>query len=95
MIYLVLYPMWGIFSKNKSTVLHGKTVFLSFHNPTCPLVNLCPTAPATMASRPLILGEYLTEANQQISGCLGEVNTQNTNSQVFEEAPGTSCVFND
>lgn len=48
-----------------------------------------------MASRPLILGEYLTEANQQISGWLGEVNTENTKSQVFEEAPGTFCVFND
>lgn len=94
-MYLVLYPMWGFFTKNKSTVLHGKTVLLSFHNPTCPLVNLYLSPPATMASRPLILGEYLTEANQQISGWLGEVNAENTKSQVFEEAPGTSCVFND
>lgn len=72
-MYLALYSMWGFFTKNKSTVLHEKTVFLSFHNPTCPLVNLCPGPPATMASRPLIPGEYLTEANQQLSGQFGRL----------------------
>lgn len=82
-MYLLLYPVWVFFTKNKSTALHGKTVFLSFHNPTGPLVNLCPGPPATMASGPLILGEHLTEANQQISVWLGEVNTQNTKSQFF------------